>query len=77
MNIIKKLGILNAKALDRMLTQHAVPDDWKISIINGMWHRSSTGFTHKQLRAAIAEYEQQQAQQEEVAVISVSGIMFN
>lgn len=76
MNIIKKLGILNAKALDRMLTQHAVPDDWKISIINGMWHRSSTGFTPLELRQAITEYEQE-APLEEIAVITVSGIPFN
>ena len=66
MNIIEDIGILNAKALDRMLTQHGVPEDWKILLINGAWYRSSKGFTHKQLRNAVAEYEQQ-AQQEPVA----------
>jgi hypothetical protein len=57
MNLIEKLGLEKCKALDGMLTKHAVPEDWKISIINGMWHRGSTGFTHKDLRTAITDYE--------------------
>lgn len=75
-DLIAKVGYFNAKNLDRMLTHHAVPDDWKIGIINGMWNRSSTGFTHLELREAISEYEQH-APLEEIAVISVSGIPFN
>ena len=56
MNLIEELGLENAKALDGMLQKHAVPEDWKISVINGMWQRSSVGFTHAELRAAIADH---------------------
>lgn len=55
--IIEKLGLENAKALDGMLQKHAVPEDWKISVINGMWQRSSVGFTHAELRATIADHD--------------------
>jgi hypothetical protein len=55
--IIEKLGLENAKALDGILQKHAVPEDWKISVINGMWQRSSVGFTHAELRAAIADHD--------------------
>ena len=56
-NLIEKVGgIERAIALEAMLQKHAVPESWKISIINGMWHRSSVGFTHSDLRTAIAEY---------------------
>ena len=57
MNLIEKLGLENAKALDGMLQKHAVPESWKIAVINGMWQRSSVGFTHKDLRTAIADHE--------------------
>ncbi|MCL6245195.1 hypothetical protein M5F04_11685 [Acinetobacter sp. ANC 7200] len=57
MSLIEKLGIENAKALDVMLHKHAVPENWKISVINGMWQRSSVGFTHGELRAAIADHD--------------------
>jgi len=57
MNLIEKLGLENAKALDGMLQKHAVPESWKISIVNGMWQRSSVGFTHGELRTAIADHE--------------------
>ena len=58
MNLIEKLGIENAKALDGMLQKHAVPESWKIAVINGMWQRSSVGFTHGELRKAIADHDQ-------------------
>ena len=57
MNLIEKLGLENAKALDGMLRKHDVPESWKIAVINGMWQRSSDGFTHGELRAAIADYD--------------------
>ena len=57
MNLIEKLGLENAKALDGMLQKHAVPESWKISVINGMWQRSSAGFTHGELRTAIADHD--------------------
>lgn len=56
MNLIEELGLENAKALDGMLQKHGIPESWKIAVINGMWHRSATGFTHGELRAAIADY---------------------
>lgn len=57
MNLIEKLGIENAKALDGMLQKHGVPEDWRIAVINGMWQRSSVGFTHDELRTAIVEHD--------------------
>ncbi|WP_180131294.1 hypothetical protein [Acinetobacter sp. YH12072] len=57
MNLIEKLGLENAKALDGMLQKHGVPESWKIAVINGMWQRSSVGFTHAELRAAIADQD--------------------
>lgn len=62
MNIIQDLGILNAQALDDMLRKHGIPEDWKISVINGMWTRSSVGFTHAELRTAITAHHKQAAQ---------------
>lgn len=56
MNLIEKLGLENAKALDGMLQKHGIPESWKIAVINGMWQRSSVGFTHAELRAAIADH---------------------
>ena len=58
MNLIEELGLENAKALDGMLQKHAVTESWKIAVINGMWQRSSVGFTHGELRTAIAEHDQ-------------------
>ncbi|MFW1946185.1 hypothetical protein ACG93R_22130 [Acinetobacter guillouiae] len=56
--LIEKVGgIERAIALEAMLQKHAVPESWKISIINGMWHRSSVGFTHSDLRTAISEHD--------------------
>lgn len=55
-NLIEQLGLENAKALDGMLQKHGVPESWKIAVINGMWQRSSVGFTHSELRAAIADH---------------------
>lgn len=57
MNLIEKLGLENAKALDGMLQKHGVPESWKIAVINGMWQRSSVGFTHGELRAALADHD--------------------
>ena len=57
MNLIEKLGLENAKALDGMLRKHGVPESWKIAVINGMWQRSSDGFTHGELRAALADHD--------------------
>ena len=56
MNLIEKLGLENAKTLDGMLRKHGVPESWKIAVINGMWQRSSVGFTHGDLRTAIANH---------------------
>ena len=57
MNLIEQLGLENAKTLDGMLHKHGVPESWKIAVINGMWQRSSVGFTHGELRTAIADHE--------------------
>ena len=57
MNLIEELGLENAKVLNGMLQKHAVPESWRITVINGMWQRSSVGFTHGELRTAIADHE--------------------
>lgn len=57
MNLIEKLGLENAKALDGMLQKHGVPESWKIAVINGMWQRSLVGFTHAELRTALADHD--------------------
>ena len=57
MNLIEELGLENAKVLNGMLQKHAVPESWRIAVINGMWQRSSVGFTHGELRTAIADHE--------------------
>ena len=57
MNLIEKLGLENAKALDGMLRKHGVPESWKIAVINGMWQRSSDGFTHGELRAELVDHD--------------------
>ena len=57
MNLIEKLGLENAKTLDGMLRKHGVPESWKIAVINGMWQRSSDGFTHGELRSALADHD--------------------
>ena len=59
MNLIEQLGLENAKTLDGMLHKHGVPESWKIAVINGMWQRSSVGFTHGDLRTAIANHSDQ------------------
>lgn len=56
MNLIEELGLENAKVLNGMLQKHAVPESWRIAVINGMWQRSSVGFTHGELRTAIANH---------------------
>ena len=56
MNLIEELGLENAKVLNGMLQKHAVPESWRIAVINGMWQRSSVGFTHGELRTAIADH---------------------
>lgn len=64
-NLIEQVGgIERAKQLNEMLQKHAVPEEWKISIINGMWHRSSAGFTHKELRTAIASHDEDHCEHE-------------
>ena len=57
MNLIEELGLENAKVLNGMLQKHAVPESWRIAVINGMWQRSSVGFTHGELRTAIANHD--------------------
>ena len=65
MNLIEELGLENAKVLNGMLQKHAVPESWRIAVINGMWQRSSVGFTHGELRTAIADHDQQLCGQSE------------
>ena len=56
MNLIEELGLEKCQAIDGMLQKHAVPESWKIAVINGMWQRSSVGFTNGELRIAIMNH---------------------
>ena len=56
MNLIEELGLEKCRAIDGMLQKHAVPESWKIAVINGMWQRSSVGFTHGELHTAIMNH---------------------
>ena len=52
---IEDHGLEQARNLLGMLI--GCPDDMKFTVINGMWHRSSEGFTYDDLRAAIADHD--------------------
>ena len=54
---IQDHGLEQARNLRGMLKNMGCPDDIKFTVINGMWHRSSEGFTYDNLCAAIADHD--------------------
>ena len=54
---IQDHGLEQARNLQTMLKNLGCSDDMKFVVINGMWHRSSDGFTYDDLHAAIADYD--------------------
>ena len=54
---IQDHGLEQARNLQTMLKNLGCSDDMKFAVINGMWHRSSDGFTYDDLHAAIADHD--------------------
>ena len=54
---IQDHGLEQARNLQTMLKNLGCSDDMKFTVINGMWQRSSVGFTHTELRTALADHD--------------------
>ncbi len=54
---IEDHGLEQARNLLGMLKNLGCPNDMKFTVINGMWHRSSEGFTYDDLSTAIADHD--------------------
>ena len=54
---IQDHGLEQARNLQTMLKNLGCSDDMKFAVINGMWQRSSVGFTHTELRTALADHD--------------------
>ena len=54
---IQDHGLEQARNLQTMLKNLGCSDDMKFAVINGMWQRSSDGFTHGELRTALADHD--------------------
>ena len=54
---IQDHGLEQARNLQTMLKNLGCSDDMKFAVINGMWQRSSDGFTHGELRSALADHD--------------------
>ena len=54
---IQDHGLEQARNLQTMLKNLGCSDDMEFTVINGMWHRSSDGFTYADLHAAIADHD--------------------
>ncbi|MFX9106825.1 hypothetical protein ABTN44_09535 [Acinetobacter baumannii] len=50
---IQEFDIEKARALLAQLHNLGCPDDMKITVINGMWHRTSRGFTYPELKRLV------------------------
>ncbi|MDC5016206.1 hypothetical protein NRA03_00115 [Acinetobacter baumannii] len=50
---IREFGVDKARALLAQLHNLGCPDDMKITVINGMWHRTSKGFTYPELKRLV------------------------
>lgn len=54
---IQDHGLEQARNLQTMLKNLGCSNDMKFTVINGMWQRSSVGFTHAELRTALADHD--------------------
>ena len=55
---IREYGVEKARALLAQLHNLGCPDDMKITVINGMWHRTSKGFTYPELKRLLESIDQ-------------------
>lgn len=50
---IREFGVKKARDLLDQLHKLGCPDDMKITVINGMWQRTSNGFTYPELKRLV------------------------
>lgn len=50
---IREYGVDKARDLLEQLHKLGCPDDMKITVINGMWQRTSNGFTYPELKRLV------------------------
>ncbi|MFX5187415.1 hypothetical protein ABTC69_17870 [Acinetobacter baumannii] len=50
---IREYGVDKARDLLDQLHKLGCPDDMKITVINGMWQRTSNGFTYPELKRLV------------------------
>lgn len=54
---IREYGVEKARDLLDQLHKLGCPDDMKITVINGMWQRTSNGFTYPDLKRLVESVE--------------------
>lgn len=54
---IREYGVDKARDLLDQLHKLGCPDDMKITVINGMWQRTSNGFTYPELKRLVKSVE--------------------
>lgn len=54
---IREYGVEKARDLLDQLHKLGCPDDMKITVINGMWQRTSNGFTYPELKRLVESVE--------------------
>ncbi|MDV4231042.1 hypothetical protein [Acinetobacter baumannii] len=54
---IREYGLDKARDLLDQLHKLGCPDDMKITVINGMWQRTSNGFTYPELKRLVESVE--------------------
>lgn len=54
---IKDHGLEKARELLKRLHELGCPDDMQITVINGMWQRTSNGFTYPELKRLVESVE--------------------
>ena len=52
-HFIREYGVEKARDLLDQLHKLGCPDDMKITVINGMWQRTSNGFTYPELKRLV------------------------
>ncbi|MBT50945.1 MAG: hypothetical protein CL491_12865 [Acinetobacter sp.] len=50
---LKEQGVEKARELLARLHKLGCPDDMQITVINGMWHRTTNGFTYPDLKRLV------------------------
>ncbi|OTS23621.1 hypothetical protein [Acinetobacter baumannii] len=56
-HFIREYGLDKARDLLDQLHKLGCPDDMKITVINGMWQRTSNGFTYPELKRLVESVE--------------------